>query len=183
MIIGVTGTIGAGKGTVVERLVDKGFKHFSVRAFISEEIDRRGLPVNRDNMTSVANDLRSKHCPEYIAMELFRQAKASGGDAVIESLRTTGEIDYLRRQGKFVLIAVDADPVLRYQRTRVRGSETDDITLEKFISDEEREMHSSDPHKQNISACIKLADVVLFNNATKEEFFKDIDEVAETWNQ
>jgi dephospho-CoA kinase len=37
-IIGITGTIGAGKGTVVEYLVgQKGFDHYSVRSFL---IDR-----------------------------------------------------------------------------------------------------------------------------------------------
>ena len=43
-IIGITGTIGAGKGTIVDYLVkEKGYVHYSVRAFIAEEIQRRGL--------------------------------------------------------------------------------------------------------------------------------------------
>lgn len=36
-IIGITGTLGAGKGTIVEYLKDKkGFAHFSVREFLKE---------------------------------------------------------------------------------------------------------------------------------------------------
>ena len=39
LIIGITGTLGAGKGTVVEYLVEKkGFDHYSVRAFLLKEI-------------------------------------------------------------------------------------------------------------------------------------------------
>ena len=33
IIIGITGTLGAGKGTVVEYLKKKSFKHYSVRSF------------------------------------------------------------------------------------------------------------------------------------------------------
>ena len=39
IIIGITGTLGAGKGTIVEYLVGKkGFKHYSVRELLSEII-------------------------------------------------------------------------------------------------------------------------------------------------
>ena len=35
--IGITGTLGAGKGTIVDYLIEKrGFVHYSVRAFITE---------------------------------------------------------------------------------------------------------------------------------------------------
>ena len=36
--IGITGTLGAGKGTIVEYLQkEKGFSHYSVRAFLTDE--------------------------------------------------------------------------------------------------------------------------------------------------
>jgi dephospho-CoA kinase len=96
MIIGITGTLGAGKGTIVEYLAGEGFTHFSVRDYISREIARRGLPVNRDTLTEVGNDLRAAHGPSCIAEALYDEAAATGGDAVIESLRTPGEIAALR---------------------------------------------------------------------------------------
>lgn len=37
-----------------------------------------------------------------------------------------------------------------------RKSETDRISYEKFISDEQREMGNTEPHKQNLKACIDL---------------------------
>ena len=61
-IIGITGTIGAGKGTIVDYLVkEKGYVHYSVREFLAEEVKKRGLEVNRDTLTEVGNDLRAKH--------------------------------------------------------------------------------------------------------------------------
>ena len=58
-IIGITGTHGAGKGTVTNYLVNKkGFKHYSARDFIVDEIKKRSLLVDRDSMREVSNDLR-----------------------------------------------------------------------------------------------------------------------------
>lgn len=176
-ILGITGTLGAGKGTVVDYLISKGFAHYSARDFISQEIKRRGLPVDRDSMTIVANDLRASHSPSYIAEALYDEAVAAGKDAVIESLRTEGEILALRKKGNFYLLAVDADSKLRYERIIARGSETDRITFEKFLADEAREMHATDPNKQNLARCIELADYRLMNNGVVEDLYVHVDRI------
>ena len=166
MIIGITGTLGAGKGTIVEQLKKRGFKHFSARDFITKEIIKRGLPVNRDSMVLVANDLRSKHSPSYVAEQLFKLAEIEGGNCVIESLRTPAEIECLKSKGKFVLFAIDADAKLRYERVVARKSETDKISFDVFKENEKREMISKDPNKQNLKKCIEMADFVFMNNQT-----------------
>jgi len=167
IVIGITGTLGAGKGTIVEYLINnKGFKHFSVRQFLIEEINKKGLPVNRDSMTEVANNLRANHSPSYIIEQLYKKALANGGNAIIESIRTPGEVEFLKKQGKFYLIAVDADPQVRYNRISIRASETDHITFDTFLANEKREFTTSDPNKQNLSKCIQLADIMLKNDGS-----------------
>jgi dephospho-CoA kinase len=176
IIIGITGTLGAGKGTVVEYLVkNKGFKHFSARALIVEEIEKRGLENNRDNMVVVANDLREKYSSGYVAEELFKRAIELGENAIIESLRAVGEIEILRKKGKFILLAIDADSKIRYERISQRGTTTDSISFEKFIADEEKEMESDDPNKQNLKKCIEMADFKIENNGTIEELNSKIE--------
>ena len=178
IIIGITGTLGAGKGTIVEMLTkDFGFLHFSVRGFLAEEISRRGLPLNRDNLVVTANELRAKHSPSYITDELFKQAAQSGNNSVIESIRTPGEIASLREKGRFYLFAVDANPRARYSRIYIRGSETDNIDFETFLSNEAREFDSSDPNKQNLKACIEQADFRFNNDGTIEELRAKVEEV------
>lgn len=167
LIIGITGTLGAGKGAIVEYLVkEKGFAHFSVREYLIHEIEKRSLPVNRDSMVVVANDLREKHSPSFIIDELYDQAIETGRNCIIESIRTPGEVDSLRRKNNFYLFAVDANPEIRYKRIISRNSETDRIDYSTFLQNEAREMDTDNPNKQNIRKCIGMADVLFINNDT-----------------
>ncbi len=179
IIVGITGTLGAGKGTIVEYLVaKKGFKHYSAREFINQEIVRRGLEINRDNMVLVANDLRAKHGPSYIAESLYKQAQADGGSCVIESIRTPGEIKALRKKNNFYMLAVDTDVKERYARIRKRGDRQSDlVSFDKFVEQEKREMNSNDPHKQNLSKCIEMSDYKLDNSGTIDELYGQLDKL------
>jgi dCMP deaminase len=181
MIIGITGTLGSGKGTIVEFLKEeKGFGHYSVRDFLSEEILRKGLDVNRDSMVSVANDLRAKGGVSYIVEELYKRALKKGGDVVIESLRCPGEIEALKRKGEFVLFAVDADVENRYARIVERESLTDSVSFDKFLNQEVVEMRNSDPNKQNLKRCIEMADYCFKNDWTIADLHGKIEKVIET---
>lgn len=180
IIIGITGTIGAGKGTVVEYLVkNRGFKHFSARELISEEVIKRGLEKNRDNMVVVANDLRKKNGSGYVADELYRRALVSKDNCIIESIRTVGEIESLKSKGNFVLLAVDAEPRIRYERIFARKTVTDNVSFEKFLEDEAKEMESNDTNKQNLKKCIEMADFVIYNNGSLEKLNDKIGEILE----
>ena len=176
IIIGITGTLGAGKGTIVEYLVEKkGFQHYSVRAYLLEEIRKRGLPENRDSMFNLANEMRTLEGPSYVTDQLYYKALESGRNCLIESIRTPGEIYSLRKKGNFTLLAVDAKPEIRYRRIHLRQSETDHISYSEFIENESREMTANDPNKQNLKKCIEEADFLLENNGSKEDLIQQVE--------
>jgi dephospho-CoA kinase len=175
-IIGITGTIGAGKGTIVDYLVKNyGFKHYSVRGYLIAEAQKQNLPLNRDTYVMLANRLREVHSPSFIIDELYKEAAKNGVNAIIESIRTPGEIAALRAKENFSLWAVDADPKIRYERIFARQSETDHISFETFLANEQREMNTDDPTKQNLAECIRQADLLFVNNDNFDELYKQIE--------
>lgn len=182
-IIWITWTLGAGKGTIVDYLVQKKwFQHYSVRAFLIQEIEKRGMSVDRDSMTIVANDLRATFGPSYIVEQLYEQAKANWENAIIESLRVVAEVEALQQKEHFLFFAIDADPKVRYERVVLRANESDHVSYEKFLSDEQREMNNTDPTKQNIANCMQLADHIFINNGTLEELNTQIESVITQFN-
>lgn len=177
-IVGITWTNSAGKGTAVEFLIEKWFKHYSVRQFLTEEIETRGLEVNRDNMREVANGLRKEFGPAYIVEELFKKAEKEGWNAIIESIRCVGEVESLKKNQNFFLLWIDAEQKIRYERAILRGSETDKISREKFVEQESLEMNGTDPFTQNIKKCMEMADLVIENNGSLGEFREKVEGVC-----
>jgi dephospho-CoA kinase len=178
MIIGVTGTNGAGKGTVVDYLVSKGFTHYSVRDEIVAEIRRRGLPVDRPSMNLVGTDLREKNGPTYFDDLFMARAQDAGiEEYVIESIRTVASARQIKARGG-CLIVVDADPRIRYERAVLRGSGTDKVSYEDFLVQEAREMTSADPSNpavMDISGVMQMADAVIHNDGSLEELRAQVD--------
>ncbi|KND50241.1 MAG: dephospho-CoA kinase [Parcubacteria bacterium C7867-007] len=179
MIIGITGSFGAGKGAVVDYLIKKkGFAYFSARAFIAEEVARQGLPVDRDTLASVANELRAEHGPTYLIQSLLQEAETSGKDSVIEALRAVAEAKCIQEEGGIVL-GVDASPEIRYERAIQRASETDHVTFEKWLEQEKNEMNPGDPTKQDIFGALAISDVIIQNDGTLEELHQKVDAFLE----
>jgi dephospho-CoA kinase len=180
MILGITGTIGAGKGTVVDYLVKKhGFTHYSVRDAITEEILRRGLPVNRPNLNEVATDLRRTHGPSHFG-DFFRARAEEQGvtDFIIESIRNPKEAERIHEHGGFILV-VDAPEHARYERVVGRGSHTDKVTFEEFQVQEAREMTSedpSDPSYMDIKAVMRMADATIMNDGSLKQLEAKIED-------
>jgi dephospho-CoA kinase len=167
MLIGITGTIGAGKGTVVSYLVEqKGFKHFAVSdTFLMNEAKERGLEPTRVARRDIANEFRSRG-PTKLMEAVYAMALPaieSGEDVIIEPQHTKAEVEFIQSKGGIV-IAVDADLEVRYERIRGRGGPKDGISFEEFKQHHEFEMKQDDPNMNNHAAAIAASDYVVMNN-------------------
>lgn len=180
MIIGITGTDGAGKGVVVEYLIEeKGFVHCSARAIWEEEFKKRGMESNRANMRLVANELRKNHGNDFLITHYLKKIEREGYEkVVIESLRAFAEVETLKKNGG-VLWAVDADQKLRYERIQARASSSDAVTFEEFVEHEALEMNDPDPNGMQKARVIAAADHTILNNDTLKELYAQVDSILD----
>lgn len=181
MIIGITGTDGAGKGTVVDYLVTHhGFAHYSSRDFIMAEITRLNLPTDRNQLRLTANSLREQFGNDVIVRKAYeRAAKESSDKVVIESIRAMAEAIYLKSQGG-ILLAIDADPAVRYARVQGRRSETDKVNYEQFLAQEALENNDPNPHGMQKAKVMELADYTIKNSTNKKDLAKEVEKFIQS---
>lgn len=181
LLLGITGTDGSGKGTAVEYLVaHKGFVHYSARQIWIEILTERGEEVNRPNMRLVANEMRAKHGNDFLITYYYEKIQKEQPERVIiESIRALDEATALKRVGG-TLLAIDADQKLRYERVQGRRSESDKVTFEQFVAQEEMELNDPDPHGMQKRKVMELADYTIQNDTTLSVFTADIETFCAT---
>ncbi len=181
MIIGITGTDGAGKGTVVDYLVSrKGFAYYHARKLIVAEIEKQGIENNRANMRKVANEIRKQYGNDAVVSLFLAQAKEKGDEhIVIDSIRATAEAETLKAHGG-VLLSVDAERKVRYERIKARASSSDHVTYEEFILHEELEMNDPDPHGMQKAKVMDMADYRIDNNISVDDLYAQVEVFLQT---
>ena len=179
MIIGITGTIGAGKGTVVKYLEDKGFVHYSCSGILKEILKERGLQAVRENLSPLSDGLSEQYEGGVLFLAHKRAVEDGAENYILESIHRQEEADYVRKLGGIIL-GVDADIRKRYERTIIRGEgEKDDTTYERFLKNAEREDEGKGG-KPNIRAVLENADAVVMNNGSLEELHAQVEEALDS---
>jgi len=173
MIIGLTGANASGKGEAARYLKLKGFEYYSLSDILREEAKLRGMDPSRENLIRLGNELREKYGPSVLANLVIKKAVAKK-DYAIDSIRNPFEIKALRKLKGFTLLGIDTPVELRFKRMLNRKRPGDPKTLEEFREKEKRENISSDTNQQ-LENCLKLANTIIINDSTIEEFHKKID--------
>lgn len=180
MIIGITGFLACGKGAVSEILKQKGFIVYSCSDEIRDECRKNNIELTRETLQKVGNKLREKYGANVLAKRLVERITKEGLDKnyVIESIRTSGEIEELKKLPNFTLVFIDADAKTRYKRAKERLREKEQISsFEAFMASEKKELTSKDPNSQNLEKCKKLSEFTIDNNGTLEDLEKNVDDL------
>ena len=163
MIIGLTGRNASGKGEVAEFLKTQGFIFYSLSDAIRDEIRKGGEEVTRDKLIKTGRQLRLTHGTGYLARIILGKLEF-GQNYVIDSIRNPVEVEVLRTNVKFSLLAVTASAEIRFERICSRGRESDPQTLEEFNALEEAEASNSRDEGQKLLETEALADYTIENN-------------------
>jgi dCMP deaminase len=176
MIIGLTGKNGSGKTAVSDYLQSRGFEYYSLSDEIRNEVRRRGEEITRNVLIKIGNELREKFGPGVLA-ERVMSCLENDRNYVVDSIRNPHEVEALRHRPDFTLLALEADETIRFDRSRRRGREGAAGTLQQFIEEEARELHSSNPASQQLQATRAMADLAVVNNGTMEQLHRALDEL------
>ncbi len=179
-LVFVTALNGAGKSALVHYLkTNLGFEKKSARKFIDAST-KAGELKNRPMLGNQADHLRDTFGSDYIIRSLA-EATRFKVDAVIESVRTMGEVAYIQRlqvetKGilNVLLVSVEADIYIRYERIRKRASITDNVSFAVFQEEEAAESCGNNPSRMNIPQCCLQADITIINNGALDVLNREI---------
>lgn len=172
-VIGVAGTNGSGKDTVMRFLADNyGYLFVSATDLLTAELELRGEPTDREHKSTLSAEWRREGGMGVIvqkAYEAWQRHPEKFTGVVVGSLRHPGEADKIHEYGGTVLW-VDADQLVRYERIQAnlasRGGRAaeDAISFEQFKNEEAREMHpTGDAATLDMASVKERADIFLDN--------------------
>jgi len=180
MIIGLTGPLCAGTDTFGEILrKEKGFFWFSYSDVLREELGKRGVEITRKNLQDVGDELRMSEGLGVLSKRLIEKMNY-GKDYVIGNIRNPGEVEVLREKfGKdFVLVRIDAELMIRFERLLQRRREKDPETFEEFKRVEKRDFgfHEEDYGQQH-AAVFQMADFSVDNSGSFKDFREKVEKL------
>jgi dephospho-CoA kinase len=180
IIIGVCGTVGAGKETLIGYFRERGFVYFETRQIIIEELKKLGLELSRKNMQDWADEQRVKFGVSAIMKIMLEMAeKDKTKNYIFDSLRNPGEADFLRDICEnFYLIGVDAPKAIRFERIVKRAKASDPVTWEGFLEMDERDLNDvKNPLGQHTGQLLKMADFIVINDKDLESAQKQVEHI------
>lgn len=190
IVIGLTGQLAAGKGVVVDVLVQQmGFSCYSLSDRVREiataqERGPKNGQTGRESLQNVGNETRAwfggdalaKLTAGHVLIDLVH-----GKDRIIfDSIRNPEEVMFLKKIPWFTLIAVTASQKKRFENIVARNRSTDPKTWEDFCRCDERDLGVGESILgQNVGRCIEMADIQLVNEGRREDFALTAHEFAE----
>jgi dephospho-CoA kinase len=175
IIIGLVGSLASGKETTKEYLVKKySAKDCRFSSILRDVLARVDLPNSRENLQKLSTVLRANFGENLLAKAIAMDASKLEADVVvIDGVRRFTDIEHLNELPNFILVKIDADPKLRYERMKLRNENAGDDkkTLEEFL-----ESHNAEADKQ-IPEVMKTAKYSIDNSGNLENLYQQINEI------
>ena len=167
MIIGLTGSIGSGKGVVSDFLKEKGFVYLSLSNKVREIGKKRGIEINRKSLQDLGNKLREEDGVGVLSKYILEEINDKNYEkVVVDGIRNPSEIEVLRKLEGFFLVSVDAPQKIRFERIKERYRESDPKTWDKFLEVDNRDKGVGETLTgQKVGKCMEMADFFLINDS------------------
>jgi dephospho-CoA kinase len=172
VVVGLSGRIGAGKGTVSSYLRERlGAGEHRFSDILVDVLGRLHVPPEREALQRLGASLRAELGADVLINAFERKLMQDPAEVVsVDGIRYPNEVEMLRKFKKSLLIFVAAPAEMRFERIRLRGEKGEDkISYNEFLEAEDRE---TERHLDLISG---MADLTIDNSGTVEELYQKLD--------
>jgi dephospho-CoA kinase len=175
MVIAAVGKNGTGKDFFLEYLAKTyDLPMISIGDVVRELATNDGLEHTRDNLHKTSQKYMGKHGQTFFPAQICEKIKASEHENyLVSGIRPPSDVQVLKDAfgSDFVLVdVVITDDAVRYARMAARGSQRDNVGVEEF-----RRLDAQEESIFHTSESEKMADVVIKNDGTAEDFFAAAD--------
>ncbi len=166
VIIGLTGPFGAGCSKVAEALLQgKKYQVIKLSQSINDHMaehsisPENGIKLIRQKQ-KIGNSMREESGDDAILARKALARVRKKTRICFDGIKNPGEVDYLRKQGRFALVAIDALEDVRFSRAEAAY----ECTKRAFQEVDEHDREERNSHGQNVQLCVDLADAVVRND-------------------
>ena len=175
MIICFTGLMASGKD-VAKKYLEKNHQATSFRfsSVLRDALDCLNIEASRNNLINLSTWDRENFGNDLLAKAIAKKAEQAEAElVVIDGARRKDDLIYLKNNKDFHLIAIDADPKIRYERLVLRNENQGDDkkSYQDFLNDHQKETEISIPET------MAEAKFSINNNGDLESLYKQIEEI------
>lgn len=176
-IIAIVGMAGAGKTKAATFFSEKGFEVFRFGSVIVDGLKEEGLEWNPINETSYREKIRKELGMAAVAIKMLpkiKKALEENRKIVLDGLYSWEEYIYLKKEvPELFLLCIYASPKIRYERLGVRKERT-------FTPEQARARDVSELENLNKGGPIAIADHLIKNETTREDFTEELENFFST---
>lgn len=177
IILGLVGSLASGKETTKKYLIEKyNAKDCKFSTILRDVLERVAVPNSRENLQKISTVLRANFGENLLAKAIAMDASKLDADiVVIDGVRRFTDIEHLKDLPNFILVKIDADPKIRYERMKLRNENAGDNkkTFEQFLED-----HNAEADKQ-IGDVMKTAKYSIDNSGSLEELYSQLEKIVD----
>ncbi len=179
IIFGLVGPLAGGKGEIKKYIEEKYHgKDCRFSTPLRNVLNQLDITTSRENLQKVSTVLRQTFGENLLSKTIAKEAEGFDADiVVVDGVRRVTDVDYLLSKENFVLVAVDADPKIRFDRLVSRNENVGDDkkTFEQFLEDQNKE---SD---RQIPEVMKSAKEIINNDGSLEDLYKQVDSLVKKY--
>ena len=133
MIIGLTGSLAAGKGVVSNFLREKGFVYLSLSDELRVIAKEKKIEVTRESLQNLGNQLRENFGSGILAQRIYDKiANQEYKKAIVDGIRNPAEVELIQKHGG-ILVEVHSAQKTRFERVAKRAEKVGRIFLNHLL--------------------------------------------------